>query len=258
MDMSLSRRRFLSRFLGTTVTAAAVAAMPELLARQGWHAAAEAQEPDLVLDTFNGLAAMVWPGDDPYSQAQGETTDGPGALAANAGLHIREALDGFVPAPDGPGAANDETVPLSAAIAGAINTVASSVNPVAAGGAFPSAFARLSLADKAETWRRLEEETQALDSSDLPEPLAHSAGVLQFVFGVLPGFVQFFGFAEIDVFDPGTRTLTQRPVGWDHARYLEGFGTTPPEGSAELIGFYQDRVAVDGSDGTGERFDGEG
>ena len=253
-----SRRAFLGRAMSATVGTAVLTGLPEVLRIHGWYDTAVAQEPDVVLDTFNGLAAMVWPGDDPYSDAQGQVAERPGAIAANAGRHIMEALDGFVPAPDADGLSSDETVPLSAGVAGGMNSTALSVNPVAAGGALLSPFSRLTFAEKAETWRVLEEETQALDSSSLPEPLTHSAGVLQFVFGVLPGFVQFFAFSEIDVFDDASRTLSQRPVGWDHARYLEGVGTTPPEGSAELIGFYQDRTAVNGSDGTGERFDGEG
>lgn len=254
----LSRRQFLARFGGTAITAAALAGMPELLRLQGWYDQAAAQEADVVLDTFNGLAAFVWPGDDEYSQAQGEATDGPGAVAANAGRHIADALDQFVPAPDGPGLANDQTLPLSAGIAGAINAVALTVNPAGTGAALPSPFARLAFADKAETWRRLEEETRALDSSGLPEPLTHSAGVVQFVFGVLPGFVQFFAFSEIDVWDPATRTLTARPVGWEHARYLEGRGTGPVEGWDDFQGYYQGRRAVAGSDGRGERLVREG
>ncbi|MBW3657924.1 MAG: hypothetical protein KY457_04755 [Actinobacteria bacterium] len=240
----LSRRQFLARAGGTVLTAAAIAAVPDLLTWRGWYDEAVAQEPDVVLDTFNGLAAMLWPGDDAYSEAQGVTTDGPGAIATNAGRHIREALDIFVPAPDGPGLANDGTVPLSGGIASMINVVATSVNPVGGTAPFPSTFARLSFDDKVETWRRLEEETRALDSSSMPEPFAHSSGVLQFVFGVLPGFVQFFAFSEIDVWDPAQRALTGRPVGWDHASYLEGLGTTTPEGWDEFLGYYQNRRSV--------------
>lgn len=248
----LSRRAFLARFGGTAAAAAAVATVPDLLAWRGWYDEAVAQEPDVVLDTFNGLAAMLWPGDDVYSEAQGITTAGPGAIATDAGRHIREALDQFVPAPDGGGPlTSDETVPLSGGIASMINVVAATVNPVGTPAPFPSTFARLGLDDKVETWRRLEEETQALDSSSMPEPFAHSSGVLQFVFGVLPGFVAFFAFSEIDVWDPTTRSLTSRPVGWDHARYLEGLGTTPPEGWDELIGYYGGRRSV--VDGRGRR-----
>lgn len=246
----LTRRQFLLRLGGTAVSAAAMTAMPDLLRLKGWYDPAFAQEVDVVLDTFNGVAAFVWPGDDDYSVAQGESADRPGALAADAGRHIREALDIFVPAPDDAGA-NDETLPLSGAIASGINSVALTVNPLAAGGAFLSPFARLTFAEKAETWRVLEEDTQSISTSDLPEPYQDAGNVLQFVFGVLPGFVQFFAFAEIDVIDPASRTLTQRPVGWDHTGY-QGDRQVPVEGWDEFKGFYQGRSAVNGSDGTGE------
>lgn len=243
MDL-LSRRQFLTRMGGTALTAAAVSALPDLLRWKGWYDPAIAQEADIVLDTFNGLAAMVWPGDDAYSQAQGEATDRPGAIAANAGHHIREALDFFVPMPDGPGLSNDETVPLSGGIASTINVVAATVDPVGNPAPFPSHFARLPFESKVATWRRLEEDTRNIDASGMPEPFTHSAGVVQFVFGVLPGFVQFFAFSEIDVWDPSSRTLTERPVGWDHAGYLRAFGTRPPEGHDDLKGYYGGRRAV--------------
>lgn len=243
--MELTRRRFLAQLGGTAITAAAVAAMPDLLRWKGWYDPAVAQEPDVVLDTFNGLAAMVWPGEDPYSTAQGEATGRPGAIAARAGFHIREALDGFVPAPDQP-VENDGTVPLSGGVASVINAVAATVDPVGGPAPFPSLFARLSFADKVETWRRLEEETRELDASVLPAPFAGSSGALQLVFGLLPGFVQFFGFAETDVVDPATRTLRQRPVGWDHAGYLTEFGTTPPDGWDDLLGYFEGRRKAEG------------
>jgi hypothetical protein len=90
------------------------------------------------------------------------------------------------------------------------------VNPAATGGGFPSPFARLPFADKAAVWRILEQDTRQVTDSDP----SHSFGVLQFVFGVLPAFVGFFAFSEIDVFDPATRTVKRRPVGWDHCGYL--------------------------------------
>lgn len=243
---AMSRRQFLARFGGTALTAAAVSTLPELLRWKGWYDPAVAQEADVVLDTFNGLAAMVWPGDDAYSQAQGEATDRPGAIAANAGHHIREALDFFVPWPDGPGMSNDRTMPMSGGIASTINVVAATVDPIGTPAPFPSHFARLSFGSKVETWRRLEEETRNIDSSGMPEPYTHSAGVLQFVFGVLPGFVQFFGFAEVDVWDTQSRTVSQRPVGWEHSGYLREFGTQPPEGNADFQGYYRGRRVAEG------------
>ena len=238
----LTRRDFLAYLGGVAAASAAVGALPEVLFRRGWWSAAYAQDLDVVLDTYNGLAAMLWPGNDRFSVVQGEWNDEPGAIAANAGHHVMVALDGIVPQPDtAEHAAHGGTGPLSGVVASAINTVALTVNPAAAGGPFPAPFANLSFADKAAVWRILEEDTRQVTDKDP----THSLGVLQFVFGVLPALVLFFAFSEIDVFDPATGTLERRPVGWDHCGYLEG-RIEPVEGWDEFHGYYQDRREADG------------
>ncbi len=237
----LTRRDFLAYFGGLTLTSAAVSALPDVLCSRGWWSAAYAEDADVVLDTYNGLAGMVWPGNDAYSKAQGEWNDRPGAIAANAGRHLREALDGLVAQPYLVQRDPDGTVPLSGSIASAINTVALTVNPAATGGGFPSPFARLPFSDKVAVWRRLEQDTRHVSDRDPTD----SIGVLQFVFGFLPGLVLFFAFSEIDVLDPQTRTLKRRPVGWDHCGYL-GNRLEPVEGWDDLLGFYQDRRKADG------------
>jgi hypothetical protein len=237
----LTRRDFLAYFGGLTLTSAAVSALPDVLCSRGWWSAAYAEEADVVLDTYNGLAVMVWPGNDAYSKAQGEWNDRPGAIAANAGRHLREALDGLVAQPYLVQRDPERTVPLSGSLASAINTVALTVNPAATGGGFPSPFARLSFSDKVAVWRRLEQDTRHVSDQDPTD----SIGVLQFLFGFLPGLVLFFAFSEIDVLDPQTRTLKRRPVGWDHCGYL-GNRLEPVEGWDDLLGFYQDRRKADG------------
>jgi len=132
------------------------------------------------------------------------------------------------------------TVPLSGSVASAINSVALTVNPVGTGATFPSPFARLSFADKAAVWRILEQDTRKVADRDP----AHSIGVLQFVFGLLPALVAFLAFSEIDVFDPATRTVARRPVGWDHTGYL-GTRTVPGEGWDDFLGYYQGRTKVE-------------
>jgi hypothetical protein len=150
------------------------------------------------------------------------------------------ALDGLVAEAATPAGGN-RTVPLSGAVASAINSVALTVNPSATGGGFPSPFARLSFADKAEVWRILEEDTRQVADRDS----THSIGVLQNVFGVLPALVNFLAFSEIDVFDPATRRLRARPVGWDHGKYL-GDRLEPIAGWDDFGGYYQDRREVEG------------
>jgi hypothetical protein len=237
----LSRRDFLTHFGGLAIASAAVAALPEALRTQGWWSAAYADDADIVLDTYNGLAAMLWPGKDAYSVAQGEWNNRPGAVAANAGRHTMVALDSLVPEPYTELHSDRRKIPLSGSIASAINSVALTVNPAATGGAFPSPFARLPFAEKAAVWRILEEDTRQVADRDP----AHSLGVLQFVFGVLPAFVNFFAFSEIDVFDPATRTVSRRPVGWDHCGYL-GDRTEPAEGWDDFLGYYEGRMEVEG------------
>jgi hypothetical protein len=184
---------------------------------------------------------MLWPGKDAYSVAQGEWNDRPGAVAANAGRHTMLALDGLVPEPYTEIHSDRRKIPLSGSIASAINSVALTVNTAATGGAFPSPFARLPFADKAAVWRILEEDTRQVADRDP----THSLGVLQFVFGVLPAFVNFFAFSEIDVFDPATRTVRRRPVGWDHCSYL-GDRTEPAAGWDDFLGYYEGRTEVEG------------
>jgi hypothetical protein len=237
----VSRRDFLAHFGGLAVASAAVAALPEALRLHGWWSAAYAEDTDIVLDTYNGLAAMMWPGKDAYSVAQGEWNDRPGAIAANAGYHTMVALDGLVAEPATPAGGGDRTLPLSGIVASAINSVALTVNPAATGGGFPSPFARLAFADKAAVWRILEEDTGQVADVDP----THSIGVLQNVFGVLPALVNFLAFSEIDVFDPATRRLRARPVGWDHGGYL-GDRLETIAGWDDFLGYYQDRREVEG------------
>ncbi|MGH8458381.1 MAG: hypothetical protein ACRESV_03440 [Nevskiales bacterium] len=236
--MLLTRRSFIARLGGLAAATAAVYGLPEFLRIRGWWNTAYAQEPDVVLDTFNGLAAMLWPGDDEYSIAQGESANRPGAIAANAGRHALVLLDAIVPQPDNP-FPNDDTVPLSGAVASMLNSIALTVNPAALNGARLSPFARLAIAEKAEVYRVIEEETQriAIQEANL------TAGTLQYLFGILPAAMHLLAFSEVDVLDPQTRTLIRRPVGWDHAGY-QGDWLEPVDGWDEFKGYYQNRREV--------------
>lgn len=239
---TFDRRQFLAR-AGVLAAASALWQVPPLLRLRGWASDAYAQDANLVRDTLNGLVAFVWPGDDDYSVAQGDFTDGPGAIAADTTTLFIQALDEFLPAPDGPGAlANDLTMPLSGAVANLLNVVSLSVNPAAAGGTFPSPFARLSAAQKAAVFETLEADT-GIPDADLPQPFTRSSGNFQFVAGIIPGFVAFLAFSEWHALDPATRQLTRRPVGWDHTGY-QGDRLVPVEGWDELLGYYQDRREV--------------
>ena len=56
-------------------------------------------------------------------------------------------------------------------------------------------------------------------------------------------FAAFGAYAEWHALDGTTRTLTERPVGWQLTNYQPD---GPVEGWDELIGYYQDRREVDG------------
>ena len=240
----LHRREFLLR-AGVLGAATALWQVPGLLRLRGWDSPAYAQEPNLVRDTLNGLVAFIWPGDDEYSVAQEDSTNGPGAIAADTTTILIQSLDEFLPAPDGPAPlTTDETVPLSGAIANLLNAVAATVNPAAAGGPFPSHFSRLTLQEKAQVFKTLETDN-GIPDNDLPEPLTAATGNFRFVAGILPGFVAFLAFGEWHTYDPDIRTLTKRPVGWDHSGY-QGNRVNPAEGWDEHLGYYQGRRAVTG------------
>jgi hypothetical protein len=240
----IDRRQFLAR-AGVLGLATALWQVPPLLRLRGWDSPVYAQEANLVRDTINGLVAFIFPGNDEYSVAQGDSTDGPGAIAADTTTIFIQSLDEFLPAPDGPGpGTNDETVPLSPAIANLLNVVAATVNPAAAAGPFPSHFSRLTAEEKAEVFKVLETDNGIPDAG-LPEPLTATTGNFRFVAGIIPGFVAFLALGEWHTYDPDTRTLNKRPVGWNHSGY-QGNRTNPVEGWDEFLGYYQGRRSVSG------------
>lgn len=240
---------------------------------------------ELARDTLSGLSAFVVPGPDPYSRAQGTPRSDPGAIQARTPDFLINALDNFVPLADRigqPGAAalatglsdspvplppelvdqlplhaatldeglralleNDETVPLSLAVASMLNLLATRVNPAAVSGPFLSPFARLSFEEKATAFSLLEGPDPALVAladTHFPEPLRNSvSGLLRFVGGALLEFPAFGSYSEYAVFDPASQQLTGRPVGWSLSGYQPD---GPVEGWDEFAGYYQDRTEV--------------
>ena len=199
--------------------AAFVAQLPGALSAKGWLEDAYAQSGDVVVETLSGLVAFILPGDDPYSIAQGERANTPGGVGSNTVGPFMQALDAFVPlAALGPNA----TLPASGGVAAILNRYALEIAPAASNGGFPSAFARLTFAQKAEVFKRFESDSAWNDTE------------FKFVSGILPGFVSFLAWSEAGVIDPDTRRPTTRPVGWRLAKY-DG----PAEGHPELRGYYR-------------------
>lgn len=225
----ISRRRFLAR-AGWAGLGAALLQLPAALRGRGWLDEAAAADPNLTIDTINGLVAFVVPGPDEYSVAQGQSSPTPGGMASGTTENLIANLDAFLPAPDLGPYSSGGTVPLSGAVANMLNTLAATVNPAAAGGAFPSHFSRLAFDEKAEVFRQIE----GLSGDD------DASRNIRFVGGILPGFTAFLAFGEWHALDPATRTLTGRPVGWDLSRYQPG-RTVPAEGWDELQGYFEGR-----------------
>lgn len=234
-------------------------------------------------DTMAGVAAFVVPGDDAYSVTQGVSSPTPGAVTAGAPQLLALVLNQFlrdptavtylletfadelagVALPDGGdachaiGSAIDQrgTVPLSALITGLLSFLAVSVEPASAAGPHLAPFANLSWPDKAEAWRRFEEDLPALVKPapallELPVvslvlQLAETAGgVLEYAGGVLLPLVGMFTYAENLAWDSETDTFRHRPVGWTISGYLPG-EERPVDGWDELIGYYQGRTSAD-------------
>ena len=224
----LSRRDFLVR-AGWASFGAALVQLPAALRGKGWLDEAAAQDANLTRDTLNGLVAFILPGPDPYSVAQGERSDTPGAIAARTTDNLILNLDSFLPNPDLGPFNNNGTVPLSGAVAGLLNTTAAQVDPLATG-TFPSHFSRLSFAEKVEVFKRIEATAGTDDASRN----------IRFVGGILPGYTAYLAYTEWHVLDPATRIATGRPVGWDLSQYMPQ-RTTPAAGWDEMKGYWKGR-----------------
>lgn len=141
---------------------------------------------------------------------------------------------------------NDSTAPLSLPVALLLNFTGTVVNPASLRGAFLSPFARLSLAEKARAMEMLEttqSQLIALIDAQVPQPLKASvSGLLKFLGGALYEFAAFGNLGETQKYNPRTRTLSGRPVGWRLTGFLPDGQTG--DGWDDLLGYYQGRREV--------------
>jgi hypothetical protein len=216
---AMSRRELLARS-GMTAAAVALANSPALLGKLGRDTAAYADGPDNVTDTFNGLAAFIVPGPDPYSVQQGVTDAQPGGVAACTGLFMGPTLDlaGLAPPPF-PG--------LGSFVAFILNNVAQGLYSQLHGtpepsGPFSSPFANLSFGDKVACFAAME--SGAIDPALVP------------LAGALPIFTAFIAYSEAGVLIPSLCTLDGVPVGWAISGY-EGVR----DGRDEFRGYFEGR-----------------
>jgi hypothetical protein len=229
-EIGLSRREVLGRgaLLGF------VTAVFGLLGDSRIISIARAQSSDpigslvLTTDALNGFVAFIAPGNDAYSKQQGQATDKPGGVASNTLPAFILSLDKFVPASIF--GAYGATIPVSAAIAGLLDTYALLADPAATVGPFLSPFANLSFADKAAAYKSIEADLEILNNE------------LAFVGGILPGFAAFVIFSEAGAFDTATGELTGEPVMWSRTNFAG-----PSDGWPEFIGYYEGRKSVKGS-----------
>jgi hypothetical protein len=202
----LRRRKFVVAMLAT----AGLATLPGLGGKLITNAVAAS--PQLTRETLNGIAVFFAPGPDPFSLQQGESTVEPGAIETGAGEGLLQALNFANPfAPD-----------LADTVAGIFNSTALAVQPNVTG-PFQSQFANLTFQQKGVVFAALEGN-------------AATAGLA----GVLPLVVSFLTFAETAVFDPATRTIRDRPIGWDLCNY-----TGVSDGRDEFRGYFRNRRKAD-------------
>ncbi|GAA2594422.1 hypothetical protein SMC26_45010 [Actinomadura fulvescens] len=238
MSSSLERRTLLQALglVGAAGTAGTAATSGTALARPA-GAAVPARVPDaVVLDTMTALAVFVMPGPDPYSRAQGTPRHEPGAVEARLPHFLTEMLDRYFPLPLGSGG----SLPLSPVVAVLLNIGAVRVDPRSLAGPFLSPMARLSFAGKAKVLANIEgadaDLVARLDAA-LPEPLRRTAsGLLRYLGNALYLLCGLGGYSEWAVFDPATKRLTGRPVGWQVSGY-----TPSADGWDDFRGYYQGR-----------------
>jgi hypothetical protein len=194
----------------------------------------------VTVETFNGLAAFIAPGNDVYSTVQGTPRTEPGGVAARTPELLIAMFDFLLPAPGGWPA----VIPLSDLIGLMLNLVAPVVNPGSVLGPFPSAFANLFAPEKAVVFSLLENPPPPLleaITAQVPEPLRPAfGGLLPYLTGGLLAYPALGTYSEFSTFDPATGTLRGRPVGWDISRFDPGV----MDGWNDFRGYYQNRQEV--------------
>ena len=207
---TFSRSAFVARALAA---AGALTGLPAAFERAGLVDEASAAGSDSVLQTLNGLVAFIVPGRDEYSMAQGQQTADAGGVEAYAGVALAAGLDFAQPS-------------LAASAAALLNNAALLVRGSSADGAFASPFANLSFTEKAAAFSLLE---------------GHP-GFAQFrpFVGVLPGLAAFLSYSEVGVFDPGSRSIVARPIGWEISSY-DGVA----DARDEFVGYLENRRRAD-------------
>jgi hypothetical protein len=209
---------------------AVLAGVPSAAALAGLSAgtagtAAAAPADDYIAQAFKALAAYVVPGNDPYSAQQGLTAPRPGGVAAGTDVMLEESYDraiGIAVAPslqiNAPGALGFALV---------LEIFARGRYPAQLAGPFLHPFANLTHPRKAQVLADIDTEQLIEDSA------------IGYAFGTLITLAAFGCYGERGVYDPATRTLRGRPVGWDLSSY-DGVS----DGWPEFRGYWEGRTSV--------------
>ena len=175
-------------------------------------------------DTYDGLAAFVVPGNDRFSHHQRVSVGRPGGVDAQAGRVVRETLDSAVPLVL---AEAELGAPGALGVALLLESFALYRSPLAAVGPFSSPFANLSFVQKRSVLQDLDE-----------TPLLKEASI-EYAGNALVTLTALGAYSEAHQWDPRTRTLKGRPLGWDWSNYG---GVS--DGWPEFIGYLGDRTEV--------------
>jgi hypothetical protein len=213
---------------------------------RGEPGALAARTPEYLISYFDGIVTLPTDLVRGLSSAMaGGLADVPVRLPPGVPILIPgvlEALDDAIRL-----ALRDEqaTLPLSNVITVLLNLISTLVNPASVVGPFLSPFARLNHGEKAAVLSVLEGPDLPLITaieSQLPEALHGSiSGLVRYLAGSMMELGAFGTYSEWAKFDPRTRTVRGRPVGWTISQFDPGV----LNGWNEFDGYYQGRSEVD-------------
>lgn len=142
----------------------------------------------------------------------------------------------------------EEGVPNTVFAALLLNLAATRVAGAELDGPFLAPFSNLTWEQKAKVFESLDGERSWIKTTvqwRIPNPDYREAtpGVLQSIIAFLLRIAGFGSYCEFAVFNPETRTIAQRPLGWVLSNYEPD---SPPvsEGTDDFLGYFQDRRSV--------------
>jgi hypothetical protein len=200
--------------------------MPATAALIAWSTStATAATDDYLAQAFKALAAYVVPGNDEYSAQQRLTAPRPGGVAAGTDEMLEETYDKAIAVGIAP--LFEANLPGAAGVALLLDVFTRARYPEEPTGPFQHPFANLGHGQKALVLADLDTE-QLLEDS----PIGYA-------FGTIITLTAFGCYGERGVYNPQTRVLKGRPVGWDLAQY-DGVS----DGWPELRGYWAGRTSV--------------